>query len=381
MALIEHIAVREDEDAAKNKILSIIGMGLGFDEIPTSNVDGESRTKLNQIAVAKGLPRLLPLEPGKSFREKCNALIDAVNPDTTAIWYYDVLSGIVIAEGVPYDPSDILTCARSTLGYAEALNDSWIEFGVEALRVTNRGLLVEPAATDISWNPVVGSNWVGLQVTLEPDVGGPYLSVFNSPQVATLSAASLNGRARASVNMSTVVQDTTYALTYWVKAGTTSLVGLFATGNAGTSRITLDLANEYAISSSGSNRGPMTFVSGREVGNAGVHEIKVLWVPNFTGGGDPMGVGPGSAQIGDTCIVVGFRMEAGTEFTSPSGPSGGSANVLRDADDVSFELPDGTHDVVFTFDDDSTQTISGQTGTFTIPTDLDGQYITLIEVI
>lgn len=277
----------------------------------------------------------------------------------------------------PVEFEDMFSCTRSTIGYAETAAGDWGEFAIDEARITDRGLLIEPAATDISMYPIEGSSWTLAQATASDDVDGPYLGIFTDPQVVTSTATTLNTRARSSTAGTAVVASTQYALTFWVKAGSTSLVGLFGTVSAGTSRLTIDLANGYSVVSSSNSRGDMTFVSGRLV--AGVHEIKALWTPSATAGAD-IGAGPGAGISGETMIVVGFRMEAGSIHYSPSGPGAGSP-VTRSADSVVLALPSGTHDLTFTFDDGSTQVVTGQSGTPAIPTNLNRRIVRSVKAV
>lgn len=272
---------------------------------------------------------------------------------------------------------DMFSCTRSTVGYAETGAGIWEEFAIDAPRITDRGLLIEPAATDLSLNPVEGSSWIGAQATAADDGDGPYLGVFSDPQIVTSTATTLNTRVRSTSGGTPVVASTQYALTFWVKAGSTSIAGFFGTVSAGTSRLTIDLENGYSVVSSTNSRGDMTFVSGRFV--AGVHEIKVLWTPSATAGAD-IGAGPGAGVSGDTLIVAGFRMEAGSIHYSPSGPGAGSP-VTRSADTITIALPSGTHDLTFTFDDGSTQVVTGQSGMPAIPTNLNRRIVRSVKAV
>jgi len=53
----------------------------------------------------------------------------------------------------------------------------------------------------------------------------------------------------------------------------------------------------------------------------------------------------------------------------------GSAAATRAADNLSFPLPAGTHNLTYTFDDNSTLVVPGVSGTYTIPTNLPRAHI------
>lgn len=66
--------------------------------------------------------------------------------------------------------------------------------------------------------------------------------------------------------------------------------------------------------------------------------------------------------------IWGAQTELGATASSVILTSASSAT--RAADALSIVLPTGTHDLTFTFDDDSTQAVTGQTGTYNVPTNL-----------
>lgn len=57
-------------------------------------------------------------------------------------------------------------------------------------------------------------------------------------------------------------------------------------------------------------------------------------------------------------------------LTSPL-PTTDSGNVARAADQLTLNLPAGNHDITVTFDNDTTQAFPGESGSFSVPTDMD----------
>ena len=63
-----------------------------------------------------------------------------------------------------------------------------------------------------------------------------------------------------------------------------------------------------------------------------------------------------------------FQLEAGARATSPIITA--ATIVTRAADELTLNLPAGTHDLTVAFDDGSTQAIAGVSGAYGVPTTL-----------
>ena len=70
-----------------------------------------------------------------------------------------------------------------------------------------------------------------------------------------------------------------------------------------------------------------------------------------------------------------WQMDVHSSITITSPIATVASSATRAADAVSMTLPAGVGNVDFTFDDNSTQTVAGASGSFSIPTNLNRPYL------
>lgn len=188
---------------------------------------------------------------------------------------------------------------------------------------------VVPTSTNLNTKLKAGLWTVLLNASKTTHVGGPYLGIFDSPQIVTDTSGGTSSRIRTDPSIP-VTSGQTYAFSFWYKTGSSGKVGLYCSGNSGTSSIRMDVNGENAVYSN--SRGPMTISSVAQVGTD-IYRANILWVPDFTSSGGEAGIGPGSAIIGDTVIALGIQAEAGPLSTPPIITTGAvvtrTGNVLK----------------------------------------------------
>lgn len=264
-------------------------------------------------------------------------------------------------DGEPVSADIAFGLVRSSPKYAADSSGSFVSFGVDVAARTDLGLLVEPASSNLLSNPVGLETWISTMVSATP-LPGPVLGIFSQPMLVTDTAGNAVARLRHPSGQS-VVAGQSYALSFWIKAGSTPNAGVIASGDGGSSRLAIALPGG-AVTTWTSGRGAMT-LAGLVQPASDIYCAQVRWTPSYSGACE-VAIGPGTGVIGDTVIALGALMEAGTRFTSPILDAGGRA-----ADTVTLHLPVGMHDLTFTFADGTKQVIGGASGDFVVPTNLD----------
>lgn len=286
----------------------------------------------------------------------------------------DFAAGRYMRSGQRVDAATAFSFSRSSAKYAADSSGTFITFAPNVPALTAAGLSIEPASANLLTHPVGLSSWVTTMASATPQPG-PVLGIFTQPMLVTDTAANVAARLRHPGNQS-VIADASYALTYWFCAGSSASVALFATGNAGSSRMVVGLPSGVVVSSVGV-RGSVALTRLTQVAS-NAYCAHVVWVPNFTGTYE-IAIGPGTAIVGDTVVALGAFVEAGTRFTGPMvGPSAPSS---RAADLLTLHLPAGAYQLTFAFVDGSTQVVSGASGDYLVPTDLNGSTIAQIAAI
>lgn len=135
--------------------------------------------------------------------------------------YLDFEGGQYMSQQRQVAESDILSVTRASSGYAEKLDGTLVEFGVNELRRTDKGALVEEARTNLptyTWpDATVPTDWT--------DFGGGAKTLVTTEK--GLQGLRFNGtsvRPRISQNI-TLVTSTTYTLSVYVDSGASISVG------------------------------------------------------------------------------------------------------------------------------------------------------------
>ena len=244
-------------------------------------------------------------------------------------------------------------------GYAETLAGALTSFAANTLRRTDKGLLVEPSATNVMPNSAA--------------VGGTFSNSSGTITVTNNAAAAPDGATtadRVDINRSgndafaIFSQDVsppagTYVPSIWLKARTAGDVGkqVYAVLHAGSQKAVtvVTLTDAWVRYTFGSQASPtQAFVGYAESG----------WT--------------GSNATGPVSFLA-WGLQATLNTLSSDIMTTGSAST-RSADAVSFTVPAGNTLLTFTFDDDTTQDVSVTPGaTYTVPTNLNRRYIKYID--
>lgn len=271
-----------------------------------------------------------------------------------------------------------VTVSRASTGYVADLAGAYTSVAADTLRRSNRGALIEPAATNrvrnsagagavagspgtlpTNWSlylapaglsrTVVGTGttngveWVDIRVTGTSTSGGEMTlgpeanSVLTFPASSALSGsmfAALSGGTLSGVNGISLRGISYNGSSYLTESGTT--ISLTST----LTRFSLPFTSSATSNS-------------------------VLFALTLQGQ---------SGAAFDFTIRVGWpQVETGSVASSPVRTT--SASATRAADAASITIPAGASRIIYTFDDGSTQQVSASPGAYTIPTSLNRPYI------
>ncbi|WDQ98189.1 phage tail protein [Devosia sp. J2-20] len=288
--------------------------------------------------------------------------------------FADFIAGQYRSEAFPAARQEVISVTRA--GEAYALNSAGVYevFAANEPRITDLGFTIEPEATNLT-NEMQGGQWSNAtNADVTPHLGGPYLGIFDNPVLVTDTGQ--NGRGKCSPEIS-IVEGQTYSASFWYKAASSTEVGLFLSGNGGTSRIAMS-HDGSVISSSNNARGGMTLVGATQL-QPGIYRSDVRWVPNFTGTDGNGGIGAG-LNVGDSIIALGLQITQGDAFFAPINPLG--LGTTRAADQVQLHIPGGVHQLTYTLDNDATLVVPDTPGgDFEIPTALPRQRLKAIQTV
>lgn len=248
---------------------------------------------------------------------------------------------------------------RASPKFAADSSGSFVLFGSNVPARTDRGLSVEPASSNLLTNPVRLDQWMTMLATATPQAG-PVLGIFTHPMLVTDTSGNVVARLRHQATQE-VVADQTYALSFWARKGSVSHMGVIASGNGGSSRLSISLPSGEVTNFS--NARGTAALSAVVQPAPDTYCAQVLWTPNFSGTCE-VAIGPGTSTHGDNVIALGAFMEPGTAFSSPM--IGEGVPSARAADELTLFLPVGTHDLTFTFDNGSSQVIGDASGVFAV---------------
>lgn len=261
------------------------------------------------------------------------------------------LSGAIIDEiftTAQYFPRAIATelvDTRSTTKYVTSAAGTLSSVAINALPISNAGMLVEPAATNIVLQSQAFNNasWTnGFNTTAADNQIAAPDGTTTAGQITT----SGGGGYLADASL-TVPATATYSI--YVKQGTQGTQVQFG-----------EIAGSFIL---------VTFVFATPSGNyqALGNGWYRIWM-NPTATTNQVKIVPGT-NTGDNCYIWGVQVESGTSPSSYFATT--SAAATRSADSIVIQRT-GIGRMVFTFDDNSQQTISGINTAvqYTIPTNL-----------
>jgi len=211
------------------------------------------------------------------------------------------------------NPADVgnMTFTRASTGYAEDASGNLVLFGSNVPRITNKGVLIEPAATQLATNPA--------NVTASPwgDIGSTSTALgLSADGVFTAASVASNGQTwhrRGSGNI-TWTAGTAYAITAWYRAGSSGNVyielrdvpnttGSAVAGPVGSPSVQFQGAGTIT------NVSTTAFPNGR-------YKTSFIFTPSGSGVAVGPGVGPYSSTVGATVILEGVQVEVGSTPTS-----------------------------------------------------------------
>lgn len=180
-----------------------------------------------------------------------------------------------------------------------------------------------------------------------------------------------------------VVSGKQYCASVFAKAGTASTVQLTlpSTRFSGPQFATFDIFSGVFLYSSGASNAKI-----ENYGN-GWFRLSAVFTCSSSGSGG-LHIGFGDPLVPSTRLpsytgtssffhLWGAQVELGSALTSHI-PTNGAA-ATRAADQLSFTIPIGIKNLVYTFDDNSTQTVSASAGIYTVPTTLDRKHVLKIQ--
>lgn len=274
--------------------------------------------------------------------------------------------------------AEAFSCVRASTGLGQELDGDWVSFAADVARITDRGVRVEPASTNyIRNNTNVGQIGTGLPTNwaVTPN-GGLATEVLGKGTKYGLSYTRVRVFGTASgVQYMLAFEPTTGIAAALGQAWTLSaFVELVAAPSAPNS---YNLRTQECLGASVLNNNNQSFVPDaswqqfsftRTTSEATVTSIRPGLGLAFTDG----------AAV-DVTLDIFPQMEIAASATSPIFTAGATAS--RAAEAVTIDLPPGIHDVVFILDDDSTQTIAGQSGEYVIPTNLNRRVIKSVKAV
>lgn len=262
-----------------------------------------------------------------------------------------------------------LTFNRGSDAYAEnAAGTTLTKFASDVPARTDKGLLIEPAGTALSIFPTFPINAAITDSTTTLPDG----SSGTSKRVTENATASVAHLARGFPVITTGQQ---YAISGYVRRAVGTRHLRISNGNGGTYFAVFDLTAATVATAGGTTGATISAKSNgwhkidlRGTGDATGEDL--LDIYNFTGtttGTSQFFTGDGTSAL----EYWGIQLEARATATSPM-PSGSRAGSI-----LSFTVPAGVTSITYTFDDNSTQVVSGLTpgATYTVPTNLNRPYI------
>jgi hypothetical protein len=190
-----------------------------------------------------------------------------------------------------------------------------------------RAVLVEVGATNLLSRAItsIATGWT-LNGASGSDLALNALALF--PGVAVTSNGAIWHRL-VHADEPSVTNGASYHASVFFKFGTSGklMLTLRNNANSGESRFTIN--SEAVVVVLGTGCGSLKNILLTPVGFDGVYRLDVNLVSNFTGTVS-FGLGPGSAVIGESVVVLGAQFETGTVGTSFINTTGASATRAAD---------------------------------------------------
>ncbi|KQX35343.1 hypothetical protein ASD04_14990 [Devosia sp. Root436] len=255
-----------------------------------------------------------------------------------------------LVEPIAFD--NAFSCDRGSAGYAPNAAGVLVPFAADEPRITDVGILIEPAATNLC----LWSNDIANAAYVLTSGASKTSDVIAAPDGSMTGDMVTYGDGTLAFQMYQIIpvaEGTQYTYSYYARLGT-KLRNRYAIYNntAGAWIVTEAIAT--GVTSGAWTRVKVTFTT-----PAGCTGIRV-YPDRFTANID----GP----TGSTIYIWGQQLEAGPAASSPIETT--SSTATRAADAITVALPSGTHDLILTFDDNSTQVLDDKSGDYLLPADL-----------
>lgn len=278
--------------------------------------------------------------------------------------------------GIVVPISSFVSCVRASGGKASD-GMSWFDFGNDTLRhVDGGGLYVETARANAlpysDWSGATGStpptgwevNLRGLTATFDPFTeSGLNLLRIKLTGTTTSSGPVYLREANLSVN---AVSGQAWNGSLFVRQGANNNEAFQIGLNELTSSGSGQGINSYSAQSL--NRDLTRYDISRTLTGASTGKLRyeLNLISNASNG----------QAVNMVLDIAAPQLEQAANYSSPIVTSGTA--VTRAADQVAMALPPGNHNLTFTFDDNSTQTVNGVSGNYTIPVNLSRRVIRAI---
>lgn len=267
-----------------------------------------------------------------------------------------------------------VTVVSSPAGYAPTSSGTLTAFTANAGRRTDLGLMVEPAATNICLQSQTLDNGTWSRTNLS----GVTADTTAAPDGTTTAEKLVEDGLTNAHAISQIITTTAapYTFSAYIKPAGRNFCALYETSAAKGSYF-----NVSSPAALGILNGTPTSVRITALGNGWcLCEITLTLTASSTvnifdsinGSAFNYG-GDGSSGV----YAWGAQLELGTKATSAITTT--TASATRTAENIQFTVPAGITNLTYTFDDNSTQLVSGvSAGTYTIPTNLNRPQIKTI---
>lgn len=288
-------------------------------------------------------------------------------------------------------PSQMALSRASAAGYVNAsglLAQAAIDtprFDTSATTLAARGLLIEGQRTNLIYPSTPTASWTAYYTTAT-------VNAATSPD-GTLNAASLLDTTASSPHTYypplnfTTVSGTSYTFSVYLKADTAYVMQLkyanavasptayanfnLSTGTVGTYG---GLSGAGAVITPAGNGWYRCSITATATANVASTSGYVVFANNNASAA----ANPSYTGTGNRCYVYGAQIEAGAAASSLIQST--SAATTRATELLTVNVPSGSSQITYTFDDGSTQTASVSVGLLTVPTTLNRAWIARINI-
>lgn len=266
-------------------------------------------------------------------------------------------------------------------GYVASAANNTARFDYNPATLGLRGILIEPQRTNVLWGSTPVTNWTLQRAAASSNAA---TSPAGTTTASSVSEDTSLGTHDIVCNENTLFYtDENRALSIYAKAGTTTAIQLraptgfdpqwYANFNLSTGELGTYSQCAPSIVSVGNDwyRIGVVLDSANEI-------TKSVFVMSFTNNNTSASIKPQYTGTSKTCYVWDAQHEVGSTISAII-PTSSSA-VTRSADALSFTVPAGVSTLRYTFDDDSTQDVTGvSAGSYTVPTNLNRAWIKRIQ--